>query len=372
MNERFARHGLIPDWDQRRLSRATAIVVGVGALGNEVTRLLALAGIGTLVLCDPDRVAASNLSRAPLFRESDVGRLKVEAAADALRQCAPELRLDLRPLEHVSGVGLAELRDASLVLSCLDSRAARLQLAGRCNLVGAPCLDGGTQPWGGEVRPFLDPAGACYGCGLGEAQRGQSDVPWSCLDAREPENVGAAAPSSALIASWMAIYALRRIMGIPVASTGLVIDGAAGTSTPLVLPRDPACPLHGRVEAVTQVPVHNGSTVAALRAAVGAGTNLLLWKAAALRVECPRCDFTAPRVGQPTPGTCPRCGAAWRPRTSLEIDDFPGGTRLHALGVAPREILTARNRGGYRWLELQDARESRAECEHGPSLSQNA
>ena len=58
---------LIPGWDQRRLAAATVVVIGVGALGNEVAKNLALAGIGRLVLCDPDVVSVSNLSRTVLF-----------------------------------------------------------------------------------------------------------------------------------------------------------------------------------------------------------------------------------------------------------------------------------------------------------------
>src|SRR5205085_2866290 len=81
---------------------------------------------------DPDRVELSNLSRTPLYFEADVGSYKVEAASAALRKLAPSVRVDTRPLPLVNGVGLAEIRDATLVLGCLDSRAARVQLAGRC------------------------------------------------------------------------------------------------------------------------------------------------------------------------------------------------------------------------------------------------
>src|SRR5438105_3813463 len=163
-DERFDRHRFVPGWSQDRLATATAVLLGVGALGNEAARLLVLCGVGRLVLCDPDRVASSNLSRCALFRERDVGRFKVEAAADALADLAPGIAVAVRPLPLGRGVGLAELRDANVVLGCLDSRAARLQLAGRCNLVGAGWIDGGTHPWGGEVRPYLDPDGPCYGC----------------------------------------------------------------------------------------------------------------------------------------------------------------------------------------------------------------
>jgi hypothetical protein len=215
---RYARHTLVPGWDQARLAAAQVILIGLGALGNEVARILALFGVGSMILCDPDRVERSNLSRCAFFRESDCGRLKVAAAARALADLAPGCRLDARPQTLIHGVGLAELRDAALVIGCLDSRTARLQLAGRCNLMRAPMIDGGTHPWGGELRPYLDPDGPCYGCGLGEDARART------------------AAASVLIGGWMAMTALRHLLGLPVPPGLLQIDGPAGTACPWPTP----------------------------------------------------------------------------------------------------------------------------------------
>jgi molybdopterin/thiamine biosynthesis adenylyltransferase len=161
-----------------------------------------------------DRIEPSNLSRAPLFTAADLGRLKVEAARRA-RPHRPGHRRRARAdrLEH--GVGLAELRDADLVLGCLDSRAARLALAGRCGLVGAPWIDGATGPWSGEVRPYLDPDGPCYGCGTTPrtARRTMpSPAPPPQLPParrRDRAAAGATAPLSALVGNLMALLAVR-------------------------------------------------------------------------------------------------------------------------------------------------------------------
>ncbi len=67
---RFERHFRIADWRQENLSSATVVVAGVGALGSEVTRILAMSGVGHLILADPDRVEESNLSRAPARKRS--------------------------------------------------------------------------------------------------------------------------------------------------------------------------------------------------------------------------------------------------------------------------------------------------------------
>ncbi len=182
-DDRFARHRHVPGWDQEALANATVIIMGVGALGNVVAQILATSGVGRLILCDPDTVSASNLSRTPLFRPQHVGQAKVDAAAETLTALAPDTTIDGRCAGLVNGVGLAELRDADLVIGCLDSRGARLELAGRCGLVGARWIDAATTPWGGEVRPYLDPDGPCYSCTLTPAERNahsENAVAWSC------------------------------------------------------------------------------------------------------------------------------------------------------------------------------------------------
>ncbi|MGW7005228.1 HesA/MoeB/ThiF family protein [Streptomyces sp. NPDC054933] len=329
---RFERHGLIPGWDQQALAKGVVVICGVGALGNQVALQLALAGVGRLVLCDPDEVSESNLSRAPLFRESDIGRPKVVAAAEALAGlCA--VQLDTRSAPLVSGVGLAELRDASLVVSCLDSRAARVQLTGRCNLVDAALLDGGTSPWGGEIRLY-QPGGPCYGCGLTAGERAARDDPWGCADAVVTE-VGASAPVSALIGSWLAVTAVRLLCGADVPA-GLVRVDAAGQRAAPVRPRsDPRCPLHSTIPAglVDRAPYSVLATPAELAAAVGPDETVMTWAE--------------------LPGPGPAAG-------STRLADASCETRLAELGVAPREILPVvggGGPGGLRYLELSEAGE---------------
>ena len=160
----FARQRMIPGWRQEVLAGATAVVLGVGALGNEMAKNLALAGVGRLVLCDPDTVTASNLSRCSLFGPRDVDRPKVDAAVGALARLGTGSQVDGRQATLTAGVGLGQLLDADVVLGCLDSRQARLELLSRCALVDARLVDGGTGPWSGEIRIRTDPDSACWSC----------------------------------------------------------------------------------------------------------------------------------------------------------------------------------------------------------------
>src|SRR4051794_34828877 len=80
--DRYGRLRLIPWWRQERLAAAKVLVVGAGALGNEVLKNIALLGVGTTYLIDFDTVETSNLSRSVLFRHGDGGRPKAEVAAE--------------------------------------------------------------------------------------------------------------------------------------------------------------------------------------------------------------------------------------------------------------------------------------------------
>jgi molybdopterin/thiamine biosynthesis adenylyltransferase len=354
MSSRYDRQTLIPGWHQQSLTDAKVVIAGVGALGNEAARILAMSGVGQLILCDPDRVEESNLSRTLLFRPTDVGRLKVEAAVDGLKQLAPEIIIHPIARSLVQGIGLAELRDASLVLGCLDSRSARMQLAGRCQLVRAPYIDGGTHPWGGEVRPYVNPDGPCYGCSLSPAERGAADAPWSCLDSETPPAVGAAAASSAVVGAWLGTMAVRFLLGLVPPTGTLSIDASRGTTVIVQQERDPECPLHHPLSAVTVLDVGSRDTVKHLLDALPRGAVPLLWEPVLQKVECVHCGFNEERWGKSSEAICPLCQRPLVTRLTLEIDHAPGDMKLAELGLPAREILAVRTQDGFRWFELKD------------------
>lgn len=323
--ERFARHALIPEWRQEALTAASAVIIGIGAVGSEVGRLLAQTGIGRLLLCDPDAVEESNLSRGALHGSSDVGRPKAEAAADALRARHPGLAVTARVADLRNGVGLAELRAANLVLSCLDSIADRVALAARCNLVGVGMLDAGTYAWGAEIRNY--PAGGtCYACGCTPTERALTTWHVACAD--PPRHSGASAPVSALAGAWQASAALRLLFGLSVAAGAVRLDLASGESHAVALRRDPECPCHRRLDPgrVTATGLPAAATVAEILTLVQPGEQALAW-------------------GPIVPGD---------PIGPTELASADPGARLADLGIPPGEILpVVRPPGGIRYLELE-------------------
>src|SRR6185437_2059418 len=125
---RFSRHEAIHGWSQKRLSQARVLVVGCGAMGNEVLKNLALLGIGEIGLIDFDVIELSNLTRCVFFREEDLGELKVVVAAKRIRELNPSVIA--RPLvaDVIIDVGAGFLEEFDVVLGCLDNIAARYKL----------------------------------------------------------------------------------------------------------------------------------------------------------------------------------------------------------------------------------------------------
>ncbi len=323
--DRYARHALIPDWSQPALSAASVVIVGVGAVGSEVARLLAQAGVGRLLLCDPDTIEESNLSRGALYGPADLGRPKAEAAADALRAREPGLSVTARAADFRHGTGLAELRSADLVLSCLDSIADRIALTGRCSMVGAGMLDAGTYPWGGEVR-YYPPGGPCFACGCTPAERALATWHVACAD--PPEHVGASAPVSAMTASWQSVEAVRLLFGLPVPRGAVRLDPVTGESVTVALRRDPDCPCHQPIDPgrITRTGLTSAAAAADLLALAEPDEQVLAW---------------APIV----PGD---------PLAPMALAAADPGLILADLGIPPGEILpVVRPPGDVRYLELE-------------------
>lgn len=142
------------------------MVVGCGALGNEVLKNLALMGAQHLTLVDFDCVEMGNLSRSVLFTREDVGERKVNVAAKKLRQMNPEMQVNPIFGDISYDVGLGLLRQMDVVLGCVDSRWARYCINRLCMRAGIPWVDGGIDTLEGTARVFA-PGRNCYACNLG-------------------------------------------------------------------------------------------------------------------------------------------------------------------------------------------------------------
>lgn len=157
----------VPGWDIDLLSRARVLVVGAGALGNEVLKNLALLGIGEVTIVDFDRIETSNLSRSVLFRESDTGQLKAEVAASRVSEMNPKVKTRYIIGDILCDVGLGLIGEMDLIFGCLDNRLARLWLNRWAFRAGQNWIGGGILNLSGQVTVY-GPGEACYECGLNE------------------------------------------------------------------------------------------------------------------------------------------------------------------------------------------------------------
>jgi adenylyltransferase/sulfurtransferase len=366
---RFARFELVEWWDQRRLAEARLLVVGAGALGNELVKDLALLGAGHVVIVDFDRIEPSNLSRAVLFRAADVAAPKAAVAARAARELWPEMDAVALDADVVHGVGLGLFRWADVVLGALDNREARLAVNRACYRVGRPFVDGGIDVLSGTTRVFLPPEGACYECTLGEADWAALAQRHSCsLLNRELVEFGkvpTTPTTAAIVAGVQAQETLKLLHGQPTLSgAGYVFEGRSHTSFVTTYQRNPDCLSHEPVQ--RWIATGRGAAGATARealgwarAALGPGAHLEFARELLGGFECPGCGAVEEAARPLTAVTesealCPACGARRAPRLfhALRGDEPFLDQPLARLGVPPWDVLLARRGEELVGLEL--------------------
>src|SRR5205823_4042886 len=248
-SDRYSRLRLIAWWDQERLRTAKVLVVGAGAIGNEVLKNLALVGVGNVWVIDCDAIEDSNLTRSVLFRSDDRGRSKAIVAADAVRGINPDVRIVPIHGNVMADIGLGLFREADVVIGCLDNREARLWVNRCCWKVGTPWIDGGVQEISGVVKVFIPPDGACYECGMTENDYRLINLRYSCPLLRREELQAGKVPTAPTIASMIGGLqvqeALKLLHGLPVsAGEALVWNGVANNFYKTAFQRRDGCLSH--------------------------------------------------------------------------------------------------------------------------------
>ena len=154
---RYARHSILPGFGmaaQGRLKSASILVIGAGGLGAPLLQYLTAAGLGRIGIIDPDRVALSNLQRQVLFSSEDIGRLKVEAAAQRLRNLNPNVHFDLYPFALERNNALEIIEKYDLVADGSDNFPTRYLVNDTCVLQQKPLVYGAVFRSEGQVSVF--------------------------------------------------------------------------------------------------------------------------------------------------------------------------------------------------------------------------
>jgi adenylyltransferase/sulfurtransferase len=238
---RYSRHILLDELGpdaQAAFAASHALVVGVGGLGAPVAQFLTAAGVGTITLCDADRVDLTNLQRQILYATADIGHPKVEAAAKRLAAINPDVTLALVHA-RVGAPELARLTDAAdVVVDCCDNFETRHAVNRACVGARTPLVSGAAIRFDGQVAVFdtRDAASPCYHCLFGEGD---------ALEETRCATMGVFAPLVGIVGATQAAEALKLIAGAGESLAGrlLLIDALTMQWRELRVPRDPDCPV---------------------------------------------------------------------------------------------------------------------------------
>ncbi len=247
---RYARQLSLPGMGadgQARLLGATVALVGVGGLGCPSALYLAAAGVGRLVLIDGDRVDPSNLHRQVLYGTSDVGRPKVEAAAERLADLNPSVRVEAHAVRLDASNARDLLASADIVADGSDNFPARYLVNDACVLAGKPNAHGSVFRYEGQVSFFDARSGPCYRC-LHPEPPPPGLVP-SCAEA------GVLGILPGVVGCLQATEVLKFLLGIGEGLAGrlVIYDALALTFRELRLRKDPDCPVCGRAPTIREL-----------------------------------------------------------------------------------------------------------------------
>jgi len=367
--DRLGTFDFISWWEREKVTQAKALVVGAGALGNEVIKNLALMGIGYLYIVDFDVIEAANLSRSTLFRESDSGRRKAEVAAARAKEINPDIHVQYLHGDITTRLGLGVIRRMDVIIGCLDNREARLALNRFAYWMNKPWVDGAIQELLGLVRVFVPGQGACFECSLTEQARRDLAVRYSCpLFARQNVLLGKVPTTptiASIIGAMQAQEALKLLHGLPV-EAGKVIhfNGMTNEMHTSAYRAREDCESHWTYGDISELPMRAETTtlkdiLRIARADLGAEATLELDQELILSLDCPQCKNTTP-VLQPMADVtfeaahCPSCGTLREARLTHVItgeENFLNRS-LASLGIPKLHILRALNQNEYRFYEL--------------------
>ena len=164
---RYSRHLIMPEvglTGQKKLKEASVLCIGVGGLGSPLSMYLAAAGVGRIGLVDFDVVDFSNLHRQILHHTDDVGRKKLESAAEKLRAINPEIEIVLHDAMFTSANAMEICKDYDVMADGTDNFPTRYLTNDVCVLLGKPNVYASIFRFEGQASVFHAEKGPCYRC----------------------------------------------------------------------------------------------------------------------------------------------------------------------------------------------------------------
>ena len=247
---RYSRHLILPEVGeagQRKLKAARVLCVGTGGLGSPLALYLAAAGVGTLGLVDFDVVDASNLQRQIIHSTADIGRKKLDSAAEKLQALNPNLNVIKHDTLLTSANALDILKDYDVIADGTDNFPTRYLVNDACVLLGKPNAYGSIFRFEGHASVFATKDGPCYRCLYPEPPP-PGLVP-SCAEG------GVLGILPGLVGVIQATETIKLILGKGSTLVGrlLLVDALNMRFRELKLRKNPECPVCGAHPTVTQL-----------------------------------------------------------------------------------------------------------------------
>jgi molybdopterin/thiamine biosynthesis adenylyltransferase/rhodanese-related sulfurtransferase len=247
---RYSRHLIMPEVGmegQQKLKAAKVLCIGAGGLGSPLALYLAAAGVGTLGMVDFDVVDYTNLQRQIIHSTSDVGRKKLDSAADKLKAINPFLNLRPFDMKLTSANALELFREFDIVADGTDNFPTRYLVNDACVLTGKPNVYGSIFRFEGQASVFATEDGPCYRCLYPEPPP-PGLVP-SCAEG------GVLGILPGLVGVIQATETIKLILGQGDSLAGrlLLVDALGMKFRELKLRKNPDCPVCGPHRTITKL-----------------------------------------------------------------------------------------------------------------------
>src|SRR5690348_3199470 len=245
---RYSRHLIMPEVGmegQQKLKAARVLCIGAGGLGSPLALYLAAAGVGTLGIVDFDVVDFTNLQRQIIHSTADVGRKKLDSAAEKLKAINPFINLKTFETRLSSANALDLFRDFDIVADGTDNFPTRYLVNDACVLLGKPNVYGSIFRFEGQASVFYAKEGPCYRCLYAEPPP-PGLVP-SCAEG------GVLGVLPGIIGSIQAMETIKLILGTgePLIGRLVLFDALKLQFRELKLEKDPDCPVCGSHPTIT-------------------------------------------------------------------------------------------------------------------------
>lgn len=236
--QRYARHLPVIGIDgQQKLLQANILCIGAGGLGCPALQYLSAAGVGHLGIIDDDVVSLSNLQRQILYKQSDVGKAKVDCAAEWLKLQNSLVNITTYQQRLTRENGTAIVADYDIVIDGSDNYRTRYLINDLCHQANKPLISASIYQFHGQCSIFHYQQGPCYRCLF----------PTPPPDALTPNcaQAGVLGVLPGVMGSLQAIEAIKLLIGQGQLLAGrlLVFDALSMTFDTYQVPSDPHCPL---------------------------------------------------------------------------------------------------------------------------------